>query len=221
MKKVTYLILTGIICVFPSCKSPNSEYEEYIVPNGLYYPGKALDLEAFPGRERIEITWKSGTDPNVVKARLSWNSNTKWEDVDVAPGDEVIRRMLEPMAENTYSFVVRTYDAEGNVSVPVEVISAVYGDIYERSLQNRSLKSVMLDGAGLHLEWESAETTETGLELEYTNTGGVLKKDVVPASETSVTIPIKAGEAVYYTTMYRPEKTAIDIFRAPRIKVLY
>ena len=128
MKKVAYIILSGIILVWVSCKRADSLYEEYLVPNGRSYPAKALNAEAYSGKERVVISWLNGTDPKIVKARISWNNYTAWEEIDITPSMNVIRKEINPLAENIYSFIIRTYDGEGNISVPVEVIGAVYGE---------------------------------------------------------------------------------------------
>jgi len=141
-----------LLWVFNTCKSPDSLYEEYIVPNGTYYPGKVKNLRTNPGKERIEIEWTNGADPKVVKARISWDNGTKSIDVDVSKDVGVIRQMLAPMPENTYSFIIRTYDAEGNASVPEEVFGVVYGANYERSLVNRTIRNMEYNKAGVTVE---------------------------------------------------------------------
>jgi len=221
MKKI---ILAGIILGFFSCKNQDSVYEEYIVPNGYYYPAKALEATAHPGRERIEISWKNGADPKVVKASISWNNDTESVEINVAPGADIISRMIEPIDENTYSFLIRTYDAKGNASVPVEVMGTVYGEDYERSLMNRSLKSAVYDENGiLTISWNAAEDSETGIALEYTDINGNSKTWLVEdPTETITTISdFKAGTPLFCSTMHKPDSLAIDIFSSSRIRLPY
>ena len=224
MKTIVYIILTGIVLGFPSCKSAESPFEEYVVLNGHSYPGKALNLAANPGRERIEIAWQNSADPKVVKACIFWNNNTEWVEVDVKAGADTIKQILEPMEENTYSFIVRTYDVVGNVSVPAEVIGNVYGELYERSLVNRSVNSVVYDvfENSLNLEWSGADATEIGLNLAYTDINDNSLTLLVDKMETATTISnIKAGEPVFCTTMYKPDSAAIDIFKASTREIPY
>ena len=207
-----------------SCKNQDSTYEEYLVPNGLVYPGKALDAAAYPGKRRIEISWKNGADPNVVKASISWNNDTESAEVSINPDADVISRMIEPIAENTYSFMIRTFDAKGNASVPVEVIGTAYGARYESSLTNRGLKSVIFDEteSSLQIEWNaSTEAAETGVELSYTDAGGVNRTLEIDRSETGETIFVKPGEPVSYKTIYKPDPLSIDVFYAPEALIPY
>ena len=221
IKNIMHITLTVIILGLPSCSNPERLYEEYIVPGGLSYPAKALDAAAYPGKERIEISWKNGVDPKVVKASISWNNETDRKEIDIQPGADVIRRIIEPLDENTYSFMIRTYDADGNVSIPVEVIGDVYGEVYESSLVNRILKEKLFDGSqGLTLEWFEASKTETGINLSYTDINGVPQTIFIDKLEMSTFIAdFDVVEPLFYNTVYRPDSLAIDDFQAPTIEV--
>lgn len=217
-------MVTGLILGWASsCKNPDSLFEEYIVKGGFSYPGRPMDAVAYPGNKQIEISWRNG-DPKVVKVRYSWNNDTKSVEDAVESGATVIRRLLENMDENTYTFKIRTYDAEGNVSVPVEVTGTVYGETYERSLANRPAKSVLydVDEGNLVIEWSNVDATETGLILEYTDGDDNIQTLPVPPSETTTAIPyFKAGSPIFCTTMYKPESEAINTFHAPTVMLSY
>ncbi len=206
-----------------ACKSPDSLYEEHIVPNGTYYPAKAINAEAFTGKERIEIAWTNGADPKVVKARISWNNDSESVEVDVPAGAERISRIIE-LPENTYSFIIRTYDANGNTSVPVEVFGNVYGAKYERTLTNRSVKSAVFnkDDGSFLIRWAAADATETGINLTYTDTNDQSRTVRIDPSDTETIITgFKSGKPAYYATMHKPAPTAIDDFNAASVKIPY
>lgn len=222
MKKI--ILTAGIIFGFLACKQADGIYEEYIVPNGLFYPGKVLDAEALSGKERVEITWKNSADPKVVKARISWNNNTKSIEVDVNSETETFSQIIEPLEENDYSFVIRTYDDKGNVSVPVEVMGTAYGEMYERSLTNRTFKNAIydFDQEILQIEWSAANAAEIGIELYYTDVDNKSRTVEIDPSKTAWTVEdFKVGEPVFYATMYRPDSTAIDDFHAQKVKIPY
>ena len=223
MKKLVYIILiTGIISGFPSCKNADSIYEGYLVPNGLTYPAKAMNPVAYPGKERIQISWQNGTDPSVEKARISWNNDTEGVDVDIQSGADTISRTIESLPENTYSFMIRTYDAKGNVSVPVEVIGTVYGAVYERTLANRPLQGTRYidESEGLRIEWYKAFDNEVGLELAYTDLNGNNRTRTVDVSETVTIVPdFNSNEPLSYRTMYKPDTMAIDVFYTERREI--
>jgi hypothetical protein len=221
MKKVTNIIFfAGLALAFFACKNPKSLYEEYIVPNGLSYPAKALRPEARPGNERIEIAWRNGYDPKVEKARIFWSNYKDSLEVEVNENMRIITKMIDPLAENTYTFVIRTYDGDGNVSIPVELTAKVYGEIYRSALSNRILKSSAFDGANLTINWNEADETETGVNLNYTDTNGA-KTHIVPPSETrTILAGFDIKKPLKYSTMYLPDSLAIDIFHATEIETM-
>ncbi|MDR1155260.1 MAG: hypothetical protein LBL04_11170 [Bacteroidales bacterium] len=215
MKNIVYIIFMGIIAGFSSCKSQTDIYEEYVVPNGLIYPGQALNPVAKPGDRRIEISWNRGTDPRVEKARIYWNNYTDSVEFAVAADADIVSRIIEPIAENTYSFIIRTYDGEGNASIPVEVLGTVYGEGYRGRLTNRPLKSAFYDGLDLALSWGAANGTETGVRLNWTDIRGERQTGMIDPSETETTLPdFDYSEPLSYSTAYLPDSMAIDLFYA-------
>ena len=216
MKKI---ILTTIILGFFSCKNQDSIYEEYLVPNGLTYPVPAKKVVAKPGNKRIEIAWQNGADPKVEKARIFWNNYTDSVEAAINADMKTVSRIIDPIAENTYSFMIRTYDTDGNVSIPVEVIGTVYGETYQRMLNNRVLLSTYYDGLNLTLNWYEAGEGEEGVTVNYTDIHGANLNTVVDPSETETLIPdFDVDRPISYSTMYKPDSLAIDIFHAEAIE---
>ena len=217
MKKLVLysIIVTGIILVLPSCKKQDSIYEKYIVSNGLIYPGKVLEAEAFSGKNRIEIVWKNNPEPSVEKARIFWNNYTDSIDVNIDLNSETTRTIINDLPENTYSFMIRTYDNEGNISIPVEVTGIVYGNIYEQSLINRSIKTRLYVPDDLTLEWNVAEETELVTSVTYTDLDGNTHTIFVDPSESSTFIAnFDVQKPVKYSTTHKPDSKAIDVFNA-------
>lgn len=210
------LLVTAIVLVFPTCKNQENIFEEYIVPGGLYYPGKALEAEAYSGKERIKIEWQNSADPKVTKARIFWNNYADSVEIPINAGMKVISKIIEPLEEKEYSFRIRTYDDEGNVSIPVEVNGVAYGAFYESQLLNRSVKSSRYYELSsiLKVEWGNAAISEVGIQLEYMDTKGDIRTMTVANTETTTEIAdFNGGQLLYYTT-YMPDSTSIDVFQA-------
>ena len=207
---------------FSACKNQESLYEEYIIPGGRTYPAKAMNAKANPGNKRIEIAWQNGFDPKVTKARIFWNNDTDSVEVAINPNDKQISKTFA-LSENTYSFFIRTYHADGRVSIPAEVNGKVYGDMYESSLKNRSLKSAVYDNGSLVLDWSAAEETVSGITLFCTDPHGTnIPMPQVEKSEMTTKITnFEIGSAVWYQTIFKPDTAAIDDFHASKEKVAY
>ena len=216
MKKI---ILLGIIVGFFSCKSQDGIFEEYLVPNGRSYPVPAKNVVAKPGNRRIEIAWQNSGDPKVKKARIFWNNYTDSVEIAIDADMKTVSRIINPIAENTYSFMVRTYDTDGNISIPIEVMGKVYGERYISSLTNRVLLSTYYDGLDLKLNWFVAGEDEAGVSVNYTDIRGVNRSVVVDPSETETIVPeFDADHPLFYSTMYKPDSLAIDVFHVEAVE---
>ena len=216
IQDINWLMLIIILCFF-SCKSQDSIYEEFLVLNGLTYPGPAENVVARPGYERVEISWARGSDPKLVKARIFWNNYTDSVEVAIGAGINLISRIIEPLEENTYSFMVHTYDAEGNVSIPAEALCTVYGELYENALTNRRLKNTSVSNQILTIEWHNALDNEVGINLMYGQNDTI----VVDRTETVVEIPnFDIDKTLFYNTMFKPDSLAIDTFYAPTVRII-
>jgi len=117
MKNILLVIFIGFIVGFSSCDSQTEIYKDYVVPNGLIYPGPAQEPISYPGNKRIKISWLKGTDPRVQTAKIFWNNFTDSVELTVPSDQDTISYIIDPIAENTYSFMIRTYDNEGNMSL--------------------------------------------------------------------------------------------------------
>ncbi len=210
-----YLVLTiGIfISLFPGCKKMDATYKKFVVPAGITYPGKANNLVAHSGINRIQLSWLRGTDPKVVKARIFWNNYTDSVEVAILANQESISYTIENLPENTYSFIVKTYDINGNVSIPVEAIGTSYGESYKKTLLNISVsKTTISVGDSLAVTWGAADITNGAIftELRYTNQSGktVIKRTSINQPITA--IPDFSGPTFEYRTIFLPNSFAID-----------
>ncbi|GGC15872.1 hypothetical protein GCM10011386_04610 [Parapedobacter defluvii] len=221
MKNTLFVIFIGVILGFSSCDSETDIYEGYVVPNGLVYPGPAHTPVAHPGDNRIKISWLRGTDPRVQKARIFWNNYTDSVELPVAADVDTVSYIIDPISEGTYSFMIHTYDDEGNKSIPIEMMGAVYGDSYRSLLTNRLLKSTYYDGQDLKLNWGTAESSEVGIHLNWTDINGVSQTMDVDTLETETLIPnFNIDKPLSYSTTYKPDSLAIDVFQATTVETM-
>src|SRR5690554_1578330 len=219
MKNAIFVICIGVILGFSSCDSQTDIYEEYIVPNSLVYPGPAQQPVAYSGDNRIKISWLRGTDPSVRKARIFWNNYTDSVELAVTVDMDTVSYIIDPIGENTYSFMVHTYDEDGNESIPIEVLGVVYGDSYRGLLANRLLKSTYYDGQDLTLNWGTVENTEVGIHLNWTDIHGDSQTTEVDSSETETLLPyFNIDQPLSYSTLHKPDSAAIDLFQATTVE---
>lgn len=224
MKKLLCFLLFIV-----ACKKMDDNYKRYIVEGGIIYPGKALSPVVYPGNNRAKISWLRGSDPKVVKARIFWNNNTDSVEVLIPEKTDTISYTFSQLPENEYSFMIRTYDEAGNVSVPVEVSGSVFGEKYQAGLLNRAVNAseIFADGT-LSINWGAADTATGAVatEVRYTDgTDHVVTKWFPALEEHSLINSYKAGTNFEYRTLYLPDSLAIDTFytayevQQPTIKI--
>lgn len=219
MKRIYNLIVAGLVVLFlASCGGMDENYKEFLVPNGIIYPGKATSPVARSGKERIMLEWERGNDPKVTGAKVYWNNYTESIDVDI-PADitskEKISQLIEPLAENNYTFVIQTYDADGNMSVPVELSGNVYGAVYLSGLFPRSIKKEYIKNTVWNIEWAKADLTAgaLGSELVYEQENGDFTSLIIPVDMDATQITgQKPGGEYRLRTLFLPDSFAIDTF---------
>ena len=213
------IVILSITCTY--C-TKSDEYKKYMPDGEIIYPQKADSVKTFPGRNRIQLEWII-VDPKVTSCKVFYEQGGIQGSTTVARNtggndiSDTIRVIIPDLEETNYcAFKIVSYDDFGHASIPVETEETVYGEMYESSLLNRMLKSTSFnESEGLRLEWYEADATETGININYTDINGTNRTITVAASETSTVIPdFKITEPIYYSTMYLPVPSAIDVFHA-------
>ena len=218
------LMLFATILLFSACRKMDANYANYVVPGGLVYPGKAMAI-AHSGQSRIEIVWPKGVDKSVVKAKIFWNNFADSVVVDIASitGDSV-KVMISNLEEKNYTFVIRTYDTQGHVSVPIEVVGGSYGPRYQAQLLTRPVNSTLINAAGkLTINWGGADVANGAYasEVKYTDVSGKVKIQVFPVMvktseiKTTEITDMLSNTNYQFRTIFKPDSMSIDKFYTP------
>lgn len=199
-----------------SCKQQDATYKDFVIPGGIIYPGKAIAPRAFAGNNRLMLEWLRGRDPRASYARIFWNNYSDSVTVQMPAVADTIRYTFEDLPEGVYTFFIKTYTPEGDVSIPVEVNGKVLGEVYESSLLTRGLNSSTIDAAGkIQLNWAVADTLAGAVATEviYQDATGSQRTQRFSAKEELSVITDYAPETVLkYRTVYLPDSLAIDTF---------
>jgi hypothetical protein len=203
-----------MVCLLTACEKMDDTYSEYIVPRGITYPGKAISPIVYSGYNRALVEWNTGNDPKVVKTVIFWNNYTDSIVANVPAGQAVVSKMIEPLEENDYTFIIRTYDEKGNRSVPSEVTGSVYGDGFMSRLTNRALTAIETDGGKTTISWGARVTYGLWSELYYVNLNGeeIVKK--IAMNETATEL-LDYQSDLRSRTMCLPSAVAIDTIGTP------
>ncbi len=215
--KILSSLALVILVLWTAC-TPMDEYLDY-VPNGeIVYPGKVDSIKAYSGKNRVKIEGLLTTDPNVTKLIVFWNTSRDSVIVPVVKTENVdtVSVMIENLAENTWSFIIRTEDNEGNRSVPVYTFGTSYGERYQLGLINQIMYQPVYSEGILTAEWGEVDFLEglIGSEVVYENVDGTQSKiwRSVASKEKLIIDDYKDGTSLEYRSYYRPDSTAIDTF---------
>jgi hypothetical protein len=210
-KNINLGCLLILVLAFFACKEQDIEYRQYVTENGRVYPGKAEGATASSGVGQVYISWPN-TTRSVTEARIYWNNRLDSVRVNISAQTDTVRQTVD-VPEGTYSFTIRTFDKNGNVSVPVEVIGRSYGDTYRSTLRNRTVSEITKEGADANISWLAAGEDLVFTEVRYTDVNGEVKTIRVLPEESSVVCTSPKATAILFEhrSLYLPPNL-IDTF---------
>ncbi|MDO3693261.1 DUF4998 domain-containing protein [Wenyingzhuangia sp. chi5] len=214
--KIKNIVLGMLALSVFSCQDQTEIYEGFVNEfSDKNYPGKVLYPVSYAGKNRVKIGVLTPKDPSSKEMRVFWNFYTDSISVPITATNALKELIIDNLDEKAYSFILKTYDDEGNISVPVEVFGTAYGANYQKLISNRELKSSSVDGitGALTLTFGDADISNGAVEtrIRYTDTSDGESTAVLPAADKTITISdYKSGAE--YATYFLPEETCIDTF---------
>jgi hypothetical protein len=193
---------------------------KYMAGGAITYPGKMDSVMAFSGKNRVKISGLFTSDPKIVQYKVFWNSRQDSAEIPVhrTAGVDTANVIIPDLAEGLMSFEIRTYDAEGHISIPVNTSANVFGDLYQSSLINRGIVNAEMkkDGSAL-ITWAdvSKDAGVIYMQIRYDDNAGITHDTLITSVLTglSTSLPdFKSGNTFSYRTAYLPNTTAIDTF---------
>ena len=219
MKKQSYFTLIILSLFIYACSDMDEvdEYKKFTDGGEISYTEKMDSIKVFSGKNRAKIQGVVNADPKITNFTVYWNSKQDSINVPVerTGGVDTLTTMIDGLAENIYNFEVRTFDNEGNKSIPVYITANVYGNRYQESISTRPLISDQLLGSNLTINFGSMDLLSgvIGTEVVYNDELGVEKEVFLPIDSTSIAIDDFLGGSSYsYRTLFLPEENAIDTF---------
>ncbi|MEC3879526.1 DUF4998 domain-containing protein [Parapedobacter sp. 10938] len=199
-----------------SCQKNDSTFKQFLVPGGITYVGKINNPVIQSGHHRVMISIPRVADPNVIEARIFWDNFADSIHVDLTDPVDTTRIIIDHLADKSYSFIIKTYDEQGNSSVPVELIARSFGISYQESLlpQIRNYSEVVSND-DLMINWGTADIQNGAFatEIKYTDAFNATKTIRIATDEAITYITdLKKGSNYEYRTLFLPDSAAIDTF---------
>ena len=231
MKKYFIYIIIAFLAL-SACKEMDGEYKDLVVANGYTYPQKADSLKIYPGYNRLKLKWQKPKSPTVKYAMVYWNNNQDSLKVEWDKNDDSIYVNIPHLEETSYTFYIKHFDMDGNISLPVDITGTPYGEGYLTSMTDRSYtdadRDLNLFGT---IKWGVKTADLAYTEVRYAANDGTKKVKKLKFDEELITLPdIKTGELFEYRSFFVPSggidtipgewKTSDDpfIYKIPRAK---
>jgi hypothetical protein len=210
-----------LLCTFMilSCSQPWDDFKKYTKDGEIIYIGKIESPTFYPGKERVRLLGLLTPDPKIAKCKIFWHDNrdSVTFDIDRSSSGNIIDKSFS-VSEGVTSFMIYTYDNEGNSSVGVSAVGSSYGTRYRNSLYNRKIKTIDYDKGATTVFWDIIDAGLSPLEMEvrYKAVTG----DTVVITKATETSSVLKGlkyetDGFTYRTVFRPvfnKLNSIDTF---------
>ncbi|RYF24949.1 MAG: DUF5013 domain-containing protein [Flavobacteriales bacterium] len=209
------LILGGTIS---SC-TKEDDYKKFAEGGEISYTGKLDSAKVWSGKNRVMLSGLFMADPKITQAKIFWNNRADSVTIPVQKKNviDTLSFFIENVTEGVHNFIIYTYDAAGNRSIPVYRTGRSYGTRYEVSLFNRPVGSAITNQAGVtRIEWQGMDrlTGVFATEVQYTDVNNKLVTVKAPIDSTGTTLKdFKASTNIKYRTLFLPDTVSIDTFK--------
>jgi len=212
-KMITPVVLVCLL--FIGCSKMDGPTHQYTKDGEIIYATRIDSLKAFPGNNRIKLTWLLPANNSAVKAIAYWDNKAKSREVPLIKGaDNTYEYILENMPEASYLFDVYTFDKENHISVKNTANTIAYGEVYRKGLLNRLYIKISKRNGQLVINWNLPEKEMIGVEVQYTNTSNTVLSESSLGSnnETVISGAVDFTRPIRYRTIYNPGLKSIDTF---------
>jgi hypothetical protein len=226
MKNIIYIVLSCLLLIIIySCNKSQTDFKKFQGDKEIIYTGAVGQVIAQPGNLRVGLKWKSSSDPSIVKYVIYWNNKADSQIMNITTKTDSIKTIINGLQEFVYSFVIYSYDAKGNSSIPTEINNVkVYGPVYISTLLNRpynaSTPYVVSALGDVTLNFKTADTININTKINYTNRNGQNVTANLSGTDSVLVIhDLQSGTQVTYNSTYIPDRNSIDVFTAPKTDV--
>jgi hypothetical protein len=217
---ISLYYISLLLFIAGACTKMDAYRDKYMADGAIVYPGKMDSVAAFSGRSRVKIAGLFTSDRKITSYKVFWNSRQDSVTVAVkrSAGVDTPSVIIPNLPEGTMNFEIRTYDAEGHVSIPVNTSANVYGDLYQFSLTNRTISNAEMQSNGSALiSWANVNKDGgiVNMQIRYTDNTGTQHDTLITSQLSGQTTSLPAfqtGTSISYRTAYLPNATTIDTF---------
>lgn len=222
IKKEIISRMMWIFCIgglfMASCTKMDHLYKDYIIERN--YVGKPDSIWIQPGDQRVQIGILIPRDAEAKDLVIRWDeSDSLVVAIDRSAEKQFV--IIDNLEERSYLFDAYTRDGGGKRSLPMELNTNVYGDVYRSTIQDRDFSHSVVFPDSIALLWEAAQQeTLYGMEIEFTDRDGQEQKILSLASALiSVFQNADVDKPISVRSVFRPQTNAFEYFYTEPILV--
>lgn len=224
---VYIFILAGLM----SCDDMESIHQEYLDRGERIYLGKVDSIQAFPGKERVKLSWYVNSDPKIKETVIYWNQR---EDSIIkpftrtTPGVQKDSVTIENLS-GEYLFELFNRNDDGDYSLLETIPTVAYSDEYAESLNKRPISAISVTAFDeqshsqtVKIDWGTPGALCIQTNLTYTRYSSGELVSVIVENEETVTVLENVGnrlgnpaDLIRISSKYVPVQGAIDSFESP------
>lgn len=208
MKKYI-LCLIAVYALLCSCDDMMEVHKPFIEGGEKVYAQKLDQFGFYAGHNQVYFRFYMANATNIESVDLYWD-----EDSLIIPMPSYGWNLVTVPAteEKSYTFRIRTTDIFGHHSLWSTGFANSYGDYFQESLVNRSVKSFSLTGDNGEIVWFPSASNLVRTEVRYTDVTGTERVIDVPSSQNETQCPGLHTNRFDIRSFFLPEEEALDTF---------
>jgi len=214
MKRINQCVSTVIIALaaLVSCDNMTSIYQKYLEEGEIFYAPKLDSIKFYAGNNQVYFKFWTFNATNVKTVDLYWDEDSLIVPVTPSSGWDSVMVTVPCKTEKSYTFKIRTTDIFGNHSLWITGFGNSYGNLFQQSLANRTVKSFTLAGNDGEISWFPPAATLVRSEIRYTDGSQQEQTVVVPSSQNTTKCTGLPNNRFEVRSFFLPEPDAIDTF---------
>lgn len=214
---ITMFALVAVVIIY-GCSKQDTDFRDFLKGNEIIYTGAVGNVSNHPGKNRVELKWKSSSDPTITKYIVYWNNKLDSQVVNITQKKDSVSAVISGLQEYVYAFTIYSADAKGNRSIPQEINNVkIYGDLYSSTLLNRGYDAVQpyltYTEDKVELNFITPDTIHVSTTIKYENKFGIQTEKVFKGNANVITLTDhKLNTPILYKSAYIPARGAIDTF---------
>ncbi len=195
-----------------SCTKMDHYYKDYVIER--IYIGKPDSIWLQPGDKKVRFGIRTPKDAEAKELVVKWNNGSDSTSFDINHSVTQQYFIVNNIAEGSHVFTAYTSNKDGLRSVPMELSTTVYGDVYRANLNPRELSHTVKFKDSLAFVWKKMISEQVvGMEIQYTSKSGVSSKVLTKfADMVDVVKDVDLSKPIIYRTAYSPVANTFEYF---------